>query len=659
MLGTTVTIIDNSFFEEIGLFFVDFGRWEHWQSLASSLYEVCFGNLFLSAVAMSLMLMGLMAYQRLLWFADRTVKRANRDQTISSTDSFHLMAASVMASLLAWLPLGLVGAWLIYRSVASEFSDFYFSLGLALMAVSGVSCLFRLVQEFLSQGGLSETLYGFKYSNARYLLARIQLAVFLITPLIFLMVLSSSYQQGRWQESLGRFSFLLTLALVFSQFHRLLWPASKFYQRLQNDSATAGSWWVRYRVMIYLLGCSLFFWLTGLTVSGWLSVAKVISINVSLTVLLGTLFFALHTLLRKRANELIRRLHLIDELGKSPDSPATARSSMVQEFVARNSVTAHRGIDFLVVMSFLGASAWIWRNWIDLPPELMDFQIGGLALSGFSTALKLGVILLVTYYCTKELPVFLIWCFQHQTGIDVQNSRLASRILGASIVAVGLWSCIRILEIPFPTIPWASTLLMACLLFASRNFFTDAAAGIMILLDSRIAPGDCVELEHCWGRVEQVNWLATVIEDNQGNRWFLPNSKIISQKVVKTRHDQTLPLLIEVSLPRHADAHQAQAIMHLVAQRDPATVSEPAPHVRFIGFRRNEIRFEIRLLVQSNVDLGETRDRIKEKLAMEFERHQINETPVISLASSNHDSYRPSLSSGYSPDRIVGQEWAS
>jgi small-conductance mechanosensitive channel len=659
MLGLAVNIIDHSFFEEIGLFFSDFCRREHWQSLLHSLYEACFGNLFVTVLGMSLLLLGWISYQRLLWFADRMVKRANRDQTISSRDTFRLMLASSLASVLAWTPWGLVGCWLMLIAGRIEFSDFYFSMGLAVVSVFLLGCCYRLVQEFLSHGGLSETLYGFKHSNARYLLTRIQSTVFLITPLISLIVLAASYQQGRWQDSVGRFAFLLTLALGFSQFHRLLWPGSKFYQRLENDTATREAGWLRHRFLIYLLGCTLFFWLTGLTLSGWLTAAKAISINVSLTILLGTLLFGLHTLMRKRAQEWIRRLHLIDELGRSPDSPATARSNLVQDFVSRNSQTAYRGIDFLSVMLFLAGSVWIWRNWIELPPELLNFRIGGLALSSFVTGLKLAAIGGATYYCAKELPDFLLWCFRYQTGIEVQNSRLASRILGGVIVGLGIFSSLRILELPLPEIPWAGSLLLAGLLFASRQFFSDAAAGIMILLDSRIVPGDCVELDQCWGRVEQVNWLSTLIEDNQGSRWFIPNSQIVSQKVAKTRDEQTTPLLIEVAIPRNADAYQAQAIMQLVAEKDPAVVSEPAPHIRFKGFRRQELRFEIRLLVQAQADPGQTRNRIEEKLAIEFERHKIHESSVINLAEWDRNSVwdssaRRSLDDQFFPEDRVG-----
>lgn len=637
MLGLAATIIDHSFFEEIGLFFSDFCRREHWQSLLESLYEACFGNLFVSSLGMTLMLLGWMTYQRLIWFADRTVKRANREETISSRDTFRLMLASSLASVLAWTPWGLCGCWLMLIAGRTEFAEFYFSLGLAVVSVFLIGCCYRLVQEFLSQGGLSETLYGFKYSNARYLLTRIQSTVFVITPLIFLVVLSASYQQGRWQESVGRFGFLLTLVLGFSQFQRLLWPESKFYRRLDNDAATRHASWLRYRILIYLSGCTLFFWLAGLTLSGWQSAARAISINGTLTMLLGTLLFGFHTLMRKRAQEWIRRIHLIDELGKSPDSPATARSKLVQDFVLRNSQTAYRGIDFLSVMLFLAGSAWIWRNWIELPPELLNFHIGGLALSSLVTGLKLAAIAGITYYCAKELPDFLIWCFRYQTGIEVQNSRLASRILGGVIVGLGIFSSLRILELPLPQIPWAGSLLLAGLLFASRQFFSDAAAGIMILLDSRIAPGDCIEMDQCWGRVEQVNWLSTLIEDNQGSRWFIPNSQIVSQKVVKTRDDQTTPLLIEVGIPRSADAHQAQAIMQLVAEKDPAVMREPAPHIRFKKFRRQEICFEIRLLVQAQANPGETKNRIEEKLALEFERHKIHESAVINFTPWDRD----------------------
>ena len=624
MPGDSQTLIQNFVVREIAAFGIEVSQARHWQSLLNTVQDAFFGNLFATAIGMMVFLLGSVCYQRLLWFSDRTVKNAIRDEHISSLDSSRLFLSTLMASILCWSPLLAIGCFLRWNAANSISADFQFSVGAGLIAVFLVAVTFRLVQEFFSQGGLSEAIYGMKYSTARYVLNQLELTVFLVTPLIFTFVFVSCFAEGHWYDSVGRISFLLMSVLLFSQFQKLCWPGSKLYQRLELDAASSDSGWVRHRVVTYVIGVAIFLLAVGLTISGWFELAKTLSINSTLTLFLGVLAFSLRTIIGQKATELIRRENLIEDLGHSADSTISVRSPRVREFVQRYSQTANRGVGFVTTLCFLVASYWIWRDWISLPPELLKIRIGGVALAGLVVVGKLLVIGLTTYYVARELPAFAQWCFRHQTKLEIGNPVLASKLISATIAYGGILLAARSIEFEFPAIPWLGTLLTISLLYAARNFVSDGFAGTVLLFDSRIAVGDSIEVAGRYGRVAAVNWFTTLIEDNLGTTNIVPNSAIIAQAVIKTRDLESIPMLIEVSLPRDSDAYQAQAVMMLVVQRDPAVVLQPPPHVRFVEFRTSELRFEIRLLVLSSSNFEETKLRINEKLAMEFERHGIS-----------------------------------
>jgi small-conductance mechanosensitive channel len=452
---------------------------------------------------------------------------------------------------------------------------------------------------------------------------RLEVTVYLAAPLIFALAFTRQFHGGFWYDSVGRCSFILLAILGLSQFHNLLWPTSKLYQRLSNDEATANSSWLRYRIALYLVGATLFLLAIGLTLGGWLEYANALSINLALSVFSALFLFAAKTILAKSAAEMIRRTHLLDDLGRSSDRLETVRSASVRRYVARYSQAAYRGIDFLLIVCFTGINYWIWRAWLTLPPELLNFEIGGLALSGMVAVVKLLVLSAITIYFARELPSSLLWLLNQQTSFQLRNAQLLSRLISATVVYLGLWCATRVLDLSLPAIPWFGTLLFAGFLFGARGLIEDGLAGARILFDSRIAPGDTIEIGGRFGRVAAVNWFSTLVEDNLGSRSVVPNARIVKETVVKTRDEQVLPLLIEVSLPRHADAFQAQAVMMMVSQRDPAVIPEPPPHVRFLGFRMTEIRFEIRMLVLASEDVATTRQRIEQKLEVEFERHEV------------------------------------
>jgi small-conductance mechanosensitive channel len=619
---------DNRLLQQASDFFAEFSQPEHWNSLLQSTSQLLFGNVFSTGLMLLLFLFGFMSYQRLIWYSDRMIKHANRDGFISSRNSFHLLVASSISSLLCWTPLLLMGAGLYFFTGPAASPDFQKAFGLGLMTVYFVGAGYHLLQEFFSKGGLSETLYGFKYPTARYLVHRLDMIVYLATPLIFLIAFSKAFQDGKWYDSVGRISFLLLVGLGFTQFHKLFWPTSKLYQRLSNDGATLDSGWMRHRILVYLIGCTAFCLSTGLTLGGWLEHASELAINFSLSALSALLIFALKAITAKQAGEWIRRANLIDDFGRSPENPATLRSPRVQQFVARNSQIAQRGVSFLGVVLVAASNYWIWRNWISLPPELVNLQIGGLALSGILIGAKLLCVALITYFVAKELPPFALWCFNHQTRISIRNPILAEKLFRCAIGYSGLCLSLKILDIELPVIPWLGTLLLASVLFAGRQLIADGLAGLQLLFDGRIVPNDCIEVEGRFGRVAVVNWLSTTVEDNLGTRLIIPNSTLLSKSVVKSRNDEVMPLIIDVTLPRQADAFQAQAVMMTVAQRDPAIINEPPPHVRFLGFRMTEIRFQIQMLVLATEAVEETRTRIEQKLEMEFERHEIFQSQI-------------------------------
>jgi small-conductance mechanosensitive channel len=636
--------IDNLLLQRISDFCTEIGRGEHWQSLITSVSTALLGNLFSTGLVLIVFLFGLMAYQRLIWFSDRIIKRANREEFISSHSALQLFASSATASIICWTPMALLGAGLFLFSSKSQSPDFQSSLGFGMIIVFFVGVGYHLLQEFFSHGGLSEALYGFKYSNSRYIVNRLEMMTYLATPLVFMIAFTRQFQNGQWYDSVGRVNFILLAGLAFSQFHNLMWPNSKLYQRLLNDEATADSRWIHHRIAIYVFGSTLFFLAIGLTLGGWLEYANSLTINFTLSVFCGLFLVAARTIFSKRAAELIRKTHLLEDLGRSTDSAATARSTRVQQLVASNSPAAFRGIDFLTIVCFAVANYWIWREWITLPTELLNLKIGGVAMSGIVIIAKLLAIGSITLYCARELPTFLMWCFSHQTRLTIGNPKLMSRLISATIAYLGLWLSIRVLNVELPVIPWLGTLLVASVLYGARNFIEDGVAGARLLVDSRVAAGDCIEVDGRFGRVAEVNWFNTIVEDNLGTRNVVPNSKIVTQTIVKSRNEEVLPLVIDVTLPRNSDAYQAHAVMMLVAQRDPAVVPEPPAHVRFLGFRLTEIRFEIRMLVLANQDLAETRHRIEQKLEVEFERHEVFGKDEIN--SLRFERMSPELTSG-------------
>ncbi len=76
---------------------------------------------------------------------------------------------------------------------------------------------------------------------------------------------------------------------------------------------------------------------------------------------------------------------------------------------------------------------------------------------------------------------------------------------------------------------------------AAQNPLKDMVAGIMIVADDHIAPGDRVRIDDLEGTVERIDLRATHLRAEDGTPWFVFNSSIDRIAVLKRREGPAPP----------------------------------------------------------------------------------------------------------------------
>ncbi len=116
--------------------------------------------------------------------------------------------------------------------------------------------------------------------------------------------------------------------------------------------------------------------------------------------------------------------------------------------------------------------------------------------------------------------------------------------------------------------------------FALQDTLGGIASGFTLLADQPFSPGDWIESDDVEGRVVDVNWRATRIQDRDGDLIVVPNGQLA--KATITNYDRPSRLhrvMVPVQIERTATPTAAKAMFLDAARSTPGVLQDPPPLV--------------------------------------------------------------------------------
>lgn len=134
--------------------------------------------------------------------------------------------------------------------------------------------------------------------------------------------------------------------------------------------------------------------------------------------------------------------------------------------------------------------------------------------------------------------------------------------------------------------------------FGLQRTVSNLFAGIVLLLDKSIKPGDILEVGGTFGWVAALGARYVEVETRDGTQFLIPNEDIITQQVFNWTHqNDNVRLKIRVRVAYDADVRQALGLMRLAADKPPRVLKTPAPNPLVIGFGENGLDLELRFWI--------------------------------------------------------------
>lgn len=134
--------------------------------------------------------------------------------------------------------------------------------------------------------------------------------------------------------------------------------------------------------------------------------------------------------------------------------------------------------------------------------------------------------------------------------------------------------------------------------FGLQRTVSNLFAGIVLLLDKSIKPGDILEVGGTFGWVASLGARYVEVETRDGTQFLIPNEDIITHQVFNWTHQHdNVRLKIRVRVAYDTDVRQALALMREAAGRPARVLKTPAPNPLVIGFGENGLELELRFWI--------------------------------------------------------------
>lgn len=235
----------------------------------------------------------------------------------------------------------------------------------------------------------------------------------------------------------------------------------------------------------------------------------------------------------------------------------------------------------------------IWSDYLN-----KTFTIGNLQLS--ATGFALGVmVLVVTLVVARSFSSLLERRIAKGTQLDAGIRYTIARLANYALISIGsLVALKQAFNLDLTSIAVIFTALSVGIGFGLQYIAADIASGFILLFERPVRVGDRISIEKDEGDVKSINLRTTVVRTNDNISIIVPNSKLVSQRVINWSYgDPRARIAIPVGVAYDTNVELVTETLKAAAEGIENVLKDPAAQVQFLRF--GDYSLDFRLLVWS------------------------------------------------------------
>ncbi len=251
-------------------------------------------------------------------------------------------------------------------------------------------------------------------------------------------------------------------------------------------------------------------------------------------------------------------------------------------------------------------------------PQFDLFSIGGTTVS-VATLVVIALVVLLT--------IALSWVLRRAIGKAAnfrgvgQEGTVAvfQRLVHYGVLASGLAIALDTIGLNISALFAAGAMFAVGVGFAMRNIAENFVSGLILLGERSIKPGDILEVEGQFVRVERMGIRATIAHTRDSENIIIPNSTLVQSAVKNfTLRDSVYRVRVPVGVTYGSDMALVRRTLESVAVQLPKRIATKDPLILMTEFGDSAVLFEVSVWVDDPWRTRRTRSELHEAIWWAF-----------------------------------------
>jgi small-conductance mechanosensitive channel len=212
------------------------------------------------------------------------------------------------------------------------------------------------------------------------------------------------------------------------------------------------------------------------------------------------------------------------------------------------------------------------------------------------------------------------WLLARVTRFDTAQTLLAQKLISIAIWAATFLIAIDLLGIDLTALAVFSGAFGLAVGFGLQKTFGNLLAGIILLMDRSIKPGDVIAVNdgitNTVGQVKRIGLRAVSVTTRDKKEYLIPNENLMINQVENWSYSsRNVRMRIPVAIAYGCDVDLAEKLMLEAAKANKRVLDTPEPAVWLKAFGTDAIEFEILVWIQDPEEgLGNLRSDVLKRV---------------------------------------------
>lgn len=254
---------------------------------------------------------------------------------------------------------------------------------------------------------------------------------------------------------------------------------------------------------------------------------------------------------------------------------------------------------------------------------IFGFEIGQFRIS--LARILFGLLLFTgLLFATRLLQRWLRQTLLSPSRVDVGIAHSIDTAVGYVGIALGALLAVSYAGLDITNLAIVAGALSVGIGFGLQSIVNNFVSGLILLVERPIKVGDWVVVGDQQGNVRRISVRATEIETFDKASLIVPNSELITGRVLNWTHRNTLGrITIRVGVGYDADVARVKEIMEAAARDNPRTLTYPPPKAILEDFAASALTFALRFQISDVTQSLDAQHEVRAAIFEAFKREAI------------------------------------